>query len=334
MDERTEVLSTGDDVAVWDCLSFLAAPDDVSDWRMVLLYEAALEAGVLSNLPAPPEVLAERLHLDPQTLRLVMDALRWWNVVEVDEEGRYAMAAGAPGPRAATVLRHHARAIHHWSSRVGERLTSGPPKGGRRGIPVAGGVRSGGLELWLDALAVNARTSAPRAVDRCLAEVSDARRVLDLGGGHGEYALEFARRGLHATMQDRPEVVELVRARSGLAESGVDLFAGDFFEVLPSGWFDVIFCAGVTYTFDAQRNLELFAKLRPAVAPGGALAILTFLRGADPIASLFAVQIGIGGTGADTHSEDEYREWLNQAGFASMECLNLERPGETLLLAR
>lgn len=60
-----------------------------------------------------------------------------------------------------------------------------------------------------------------------------ARRVLDLGGGHGQYALEFARRGLETTMQDRPGVVDYARRQGRLEEAGVELFAADFFEALP-----------------------------------------------------------------------------------------------------
>lgn len=302
---------------------------------MVLLYEGAFEAGVLSRLPATAAHLADRLQLDPEVVRVVLDALSWWGIVEADGDGRYALATDLAGPQASAVLRHHARAIHHWSGKLSHQLMSGRHDPGPGPTTVSGRpVRPGEEERWLDALAVNARASAPSAVDLCLATLPAAQRVLDLGGGHGAYAAEFARRGLDATMQDRPEVVEVAQSRSQLHEAGVGLFVGDFFEVLPPGLFDIVFCAGVTYTYDGQRNLELFRRLRPAIAPGGALVILTFLRGADPVASIFAVQMLISGSGADTHSEADYRRWLDQAGFDSVECLDLERQGESLVVAR
>lgn len=332
VDEPAKPAPDGDPGEIWDRLSFLAPPDHVSDWRMVLLYEVAFEAGVLSGLPATAVHLADRLQLDPELVRVVLDALSWWGIVEAEGDGRYALATDLAGPQASAVLRHHARAIHHWSGKLAHHLLSG---GHNRGPTVSGRpVRPRGAEQWLDALAVNARASAPSAVALCRATLPAVQRVLDLGGGHGEYALEFARRGLHATMQDRPEVVELARSRGRLQAAGVGLFAGDFFETLPPGVFDIIFCAGVTYTYGGQRNRELFQRLRPAIAAGGALVILTFLRGADPVASIFAVQMAISGSGADTHSEADYRRWLEQAGFDSVECLDLERQGESLVVAR
>jgi ubiquinone/menaquinone biosynthesis C-methylase UbiE len=48
------------------------------------------------------------------------------------------------------------------------------------------------LEVFLGYLAVDTRRRTPPAVDACLARHPKARRVLDVGGGHGELALAFA----------------------------------------------------------------------------------------------------------------------------------------------
>ncbi|MGH9148891.1 MAG: class I SAM-dependent methyltransferase, partial [Acidimicrobiales bacterium] len=159
------------------------------------------------------------------------------------------------------------------------------------------------------------REAAPALVELCLGRFPGAHRVLDLGGLHGEYCLEFARRGLATTMQDRPEVIDMVRRRGRLDAAGVDLFAGDFFDQVPDGTFDLAFCSGITHTFGAGGNRALFTNLRKVVAPGGGVAVVTFLRGRNPIASLFAVQMMLNGHGGDTHTDAEYRAWLSEAGF-------------------
>ncbi|MDP9420765.1 MAG: methyltransferase domain-containing protein, partial [Actinomycetota bacterium] len=159
------------------------------------------------------------------------------------------------------------------------------------------------------------------------------RRALDLGGGHGEYALELARRGLRTTMQDRPEVVDLARRRGRLAAAGVELFAGDFFESIPPGPFDVVLCAGVVYTYGPGANRQLFRRVRPVVAPAGALAVHTFLGGRHPLAAVFAVQMLAARPEGDTHREEHYREWLAEAGYRSVEVVELERPPEAVVLA-
>ncbi|MBW3547474.1 MAG: methyltransferase domain-containing protein [Actinobacteria bacterium] len=313
----------GDDRPAWAQWSFLVPPGELCDWRMVLTYDAAADVGLLAELPGDPPRLAERLGLSEHAVRVVLEALAVWDVVELGDDGAYRLGAAAPGPAAAAVLRHHARSIRNWGT-IADRLR-GPPPAGHRGDPR-------GVGIMLDALAVNGRESAPAAVDACLGRVPGARHVLDLGGGHGEYALEFARRGLRVTMQDRPAVIELAGLKSTLAEAGVELFAGDFFETLPASTFDLVFCAGVVYTLGAERNVELFRRVRSLLSAGGSLAVHTFLRGTDPLATLFAVQM-LGATGGDSHGEDDHRRWLTQAGYGTIEVQRLPRRPEWLVFA-
>jgi 2-polyprenyl-3-methyl-5-hydroxy-6-metoxy-1,4-benzoquinol methylase len=188
------------------------------------------------------------------------------------------------------------------------------------------------LGLWLEALAARARQCAPAVVDACRQRLPSARRVLELGGGHGEYGLEFVRRGFEVTMQDRPEVVDLVRDR--LAAAGVSTFVGDLFETMPEGPFDLIFCAGINHTYDAERNQALCRRAAEVTSPEGALGIVTYLRGRDAMAPTFAVQMLVGGGGGDTHAEDDYRRWLSVAGLPRVEVVDGGHPRESLLLAR
>ena len=318
------------DGRVWEELSFLVPPGAVADWRLAVLYDAAAGAGLVDGLPGAPAELAERLGLDGRAVRVVLEALAVWGVVEAGDDGVYAAGAEAPAADAAAVLRHHARSLRLWSGHLDDRLR------GAAAAPApaaASAADPGQVELWLEALAVNGRESAPGTVDACLARVPEAHRVLDLGGGHGEYTLEFARRGLRAAMQDRPVVVDIARRQGRLAEAGVELFAGDFFEVLPDGEFDIVFCSGVAYTYDGERNTALYRQVRPLVAPGGSLALHTFLQGTDELASIFAVQM-LGATGGgDTHAEDDYRRWLDAAGYSAVDAVRLDRRPESLVLA-
>ncbi len=176
-------------------------------------------------------------------------------------------------------------------------------------------------------------------VDACLSRLPGARRLLDLGGGHGEFAMEFARRGQAVTMQDRPEVVAIAEERGRVAAAGVQLFAGDFFEELPAEEFDVVFCSGVTHTYDEARNLRLFEAVRSLLAPGGTLVIATLLRHRAPAVDLFAVQMLMVSTGGDTHAEEDYRRWLAEAGYGQVELAEVVpestlRPPSALLFAR
>jgi SAM-dependent methyltransferase len=189
------------------------------------------------------------------------------------------------------------------------------------------------MGIMLAALDVNGRESAPGAVDACLDRLPGARRALDLGGGPGQYALELARRGLDVTLQDQAPAVQWVEQRGELAAAGVARFTGDFFETFPDRPFDLVFCSGVVYTYGPDDVVELYRRARVAIAPGGALAVHTFVRGDVPLAPIFAVQMLGSRRGGDTHSLDEHREWLRHAGYSRVEPVRLARRPEQLIMA-
>lgn len=307
-------------------LTFLAEPGAVADWRMVVLVEVAGETGVLDALPGRPGELAERLGLDERGVRILLDALGAWGVVAADGEGTYSPGPAAPDDAARPVLHHHARALRQWAGGLEDRVRGLPPAEPRPAVAHP--------DRWQAAMAVSARRSAPGVVDAVMAAAPGAASVLDLGGGHGEYAVEFARRGLKATLQDRPAMVEIGRSAGRLEAAGVELVAGDFFETLPGARFDVVFVSGVTHTMPGERVGELFRRAASVAAPGGLLAVQTFLRGRHRICAVFAVQMLSTGGGGDTHAEDDYRRWLADAGFAPPAVVDIDEGRRTLLLAR
>lgn len=137
-------------------------------------------------------------------------------------------------------------------------------------------------------------------------------RVLDVGGGPGNFAREFARRGAAVTLLDQPEVVEVV---TPLFEGEpVELVSGDVLEGLPTG-FDLVFCSRITHMFGPEDNRRLLANCYDALEPGGAVVCTDFVRGCSPRAPAFAVNMLAQTEAGDTYAEGEYRDWLTGAGF-------------------
>lgn len=93
-------------------------------------------------------------------------------------------------------------------------------------------------------------------------------------------------------------------------------------------------CAGFTHTMGPDANAELLARVAGVTASAGGVALVTFVRGRQPIAAVFAVQMLVAGTGGDTHGLDEYRGWLTAAGFAAPEVTDLGRGTSILTAAR
>lgn len=307
-------------------LSFLAWPGSTADWRMLLAYEAAVDVGVLAALPATSAELAARLQLDERALRALLAVLAVWSIVELDKRGRYARATGAPTGEDDAALLQHAAVIRRWSMLLDDRLRDRSATSEQ----LASRTRP---DVLLRFLAANARRLTSPVLDACIRRFPRAQRVLDLGGGHGEYSLELARRGLRPVMQDLPDVVETADRDGGLTDAGVELFAGDFHATLPPGPFDLVLCAGISHTFDEQRNSELYRRLHTVTAPGGGIAIVTFLCDRNPVASIFALQMLVATQDGDTHGETEYRRWLSEAGYDRFELHDLEGRPQTVVLA-
>lgn len=306
--------------------SFLAPPDAPADWRMMLAYEAAASAGVLDELPGTAEEMAARRGLDARAVRVACDVLAEWDVVDRGTDGRYTLGPDAPDDDLSALYRHHARSIRLWAAALDDRLRGAPPP--QREPPSADQ-----RDRWYEALAAFARPAADAVVDACLQRFPAAQRVLDLGGGHGEHAQAFARRGLAATLQDREEAVDRARRR-GLERCGVELFVGDFFDRLAPGTFDIVFCAAVTDTYDGPRNMALYRQARSVLAPDGGMAVLAFVRGRDPAVAMFAVQMLSVASGGDTHSEDDYRSWLEASGFGDVGVVDLDGPQSLVCASR
>lgn len=295
-----------------------------ADWQKALVYGAASDAGVLAALPGTAAEVAAASGAYDQAVRVVLDALEAWDIVASNGDGRYERGPAWPEGGEGLGLLQQARFIRGTAAALPDRM--------RGEVSPMGHRSKEDLDQWQEAMAVRARTVAPALADVALAHVPHARSALDLGGGHGEYGLEFARRGLRTVLQDRPAILESPHRRQRWAAGGVEVFPGDFFEILPDGPFDLVFLAGVTHTFDGAHNLRLYQRVRPLVAPDGALVIVTFLRG-SPSARLFAVQMLVVGNGGDTHAEEDYRRWLEEAGFGA-EVVAVDDLEQAVIVAR
>lgn len=293
----------------------------------MLAYGAAAKAGVLAALPGTLAELAGRCAVDEDALRAVLGQLVAWDMITLDSRGRYATGPRSPVPPHDAMLQVHAATIQRWAALVDRRLVD--RRAGAGEFPARPAPTGAGLDL----LAINARRITRPLVDACLARFPHARRVLDLGGGHGEHALEFTRRGLRATMQDLPPAITAAQQRGHLTGAGVELVTGDFFATLAPGPFDLVLIAATTNMFDGPSNRDLYRRLRAVIAPDGGVAIASYMRGRDEVTASFGLQMLAWTDSGDAHSADDYRSWLADAGYGPLQTHEVEDPPQTLVLA-
>ena len=311
----------------------------LGEWRWLLVVAAAHESGIFTALATGSlavEDLAGRLGLEQRATYVVAEALvaggflagagRRYRLSEAAR--RLLLDESDPAYFAPSIM--HSRDLAARWLQLPEIL-----KGNRPGRP-----RGSAPGNFTAAMAAGARTSAPEVVERCLAHFPEARRVMDVGGGPGVHARAFHEKGMAVTILDRPEVIELVRPRWAGA-SDVTLVGGDFTVGLPEGPFDLVLLGNVCHIYGPEENLRLFKRVAAALAPGGGVAIIDFVRGRSVAAALFGVNMLTASASAGTWTEAEYRAWLTEAGFGEIEVADVGSPvGETdarlhqLILAR
>ena len=172
------------------------------------------------------------------------------------------------------------------------------------------------------------------------------KAMLDVGGSHGLYCVEFCRRyaGLRATIFDWP--IGLDNARTTLAAERdvaprIDLVEGDFEKGdLPSGGYDFVFLGNIVHGLREDANKLLFRKIAAVTSSGATISILdqysnvrgsAFVKG---VASLIGWNLFLF-AGGRAYDFDVLAEWLNDAGFGSAKLTHLSRaPGFSLITAR
>jgi SAM-dependent methyltransferase len=288
-----------------------------------------------------PEQLAAALHTSTRGVRILGDALVALGLLHRDPRGfRNSeltvehLLPDSPGPRADLLL-HGAKLYERWG-RLYDAVKTGEPVPDERLDPrLLGGERE-----FARAMADTGRRSAAATAD--LLELGEARRLLDVGGGPGMYALEFARRWpeLEIVVIDRPEALEVARHQiSAVDLSGrIATLPGDIFETDLDGPYDVVFVSNVVHIYSAEDNRRLVRRCAQALAAGGRLVLKDFFlsddRQSPPGGVLFAVNMLVSTAAGDCYTVAETRSWLDAAGLQLEQVLDVASKSRLLIAVK
>jgi demethylspheroidene O-methyltransferase len=159
------------------------------------------------------------------------------------------------------------------------------------------------------------------------------RRILDVGGGEGEFLMSLARRVQGPSLQlfDLPAVS--ARAAVRISEAGlsqrITTSGGSFLDDALPGGCDAITLVRVVHDHDDARVLQLLANVRRALAPGGTVVIAEPMadapdsgRVADVYFAFYLLAMGSG----RPRSAAEITRLLKASGFGAVHSIATARP--------
>jgi precorrin-6B methylase 2 len=207
--------------------------------------------------------------------------------------------------------------LHRWGN-LASALKSGKRPDGQ--IPFTTDRRR--ARQLLHSLDLDARAIAPYLIKKL--PLKRSRKLLDVGGGLGTYAIAFCRADpdREATIVEHPKVASLVRRairEVGMAQTIRVISADIEREPLPRG-FDVALLSNVLHAHGAGTNQSLLRKLHRSLNPRGRLIVRDVFMRRDQTApqwgALFSVLLFLHSPRGRCYSLDEILRWLRAAGFA------------------
>jgi len=272
-------------------------------------------------------LLSRRISADARATELLLNSLVAVGLLGKKKDvyrntptaSRY-LVSGKPGYQG-DILRHYSTLWDNWSGLDAVLKTGKPNRTARNHEAFILGMHNLALLKVKNVLA---------ALD-----LRGVKRVLDLGGGPGTYAMAFARQGKEAVIMDFPETLKIAKrliAKEGLGKK-ISLLAGDFTSDAIGSDYDLVLISQIFHAYDMQTCISMLKKCHQALKRGGKVVVqeifLDETHTAPPWGALFAINMLVNTPGGRTYTPKEMTGWMNTAGFRDMKTTFLD---ETVLI--
>lgn len=298
------------------------------------LFHSALELGVFNLLGAgakSADEIAGALALDARATEIALNALVAMDVLQKDGD-KYAngddtaayLVEGAPDYRGA-ILKHLKNTWQDWSE-LSDTWRTGTASCSRKEGTIPKDPEQ--IKDFISGMENITREIAPLLAERLPLE--GCKSILDLGGGPGNYVLEFARRCpeakvVHFDLESTSALARgFIKGKPG--SDRITLVAGDFIKDEIGEGFDFIWLSQVLHMFCEEDAKGLVARAALALVAGGKLCIHEHFLDEDkvspPTAALFGVHMLVATQGGQSYSFSEVEAWCIGAGLKVAERLD------------
>lgn len=287
----------------------------------------AARVGLFDAMPGTPKELARELKLDEEGVQRLLRACAAAGAVKIADDGtcertRTGDLLTSDHPRSLKPLAVMLGDPAHWESwgQLEHSVRTGRPAS----------EKALGVSNVFDHYAANpaeagrfneGMTAISRSVTEDLAkyyDFSEARHIIDVGGGHG-FLLSAALRGApqaRGTIYDLPDVV--AGADPQIAQNGmtgrIDKAGGSFFQSVPAGG-DVYLMKNILHDWNDSQCVEILTNLRKAMSPDARLVVVEALVGDNPSAADFMNLHMLVMNGGKERTRQEFEHLLAHAGL-------------------
>jgi SAM-dependent methyltransferase len=283
----------------------------------LLILGAAVDTGILNSLKEnlfTHQEMATKLGLDTRAVWTVVEAMSALGYVRhegdkvtLSEKAKHMFYDAESTEYMGFAFMHRYHLVQKWIQL---------PEIIKTGKPYQGIQDSKHTQYFIEAMSYNAQQSAQPIAQFLFKEYKLGMTLIDIGGGPLAHAKEFSKLGAKVSILDTPEVVEMNQKEA--SEFGITMIPGDFLGTLPEGPFDIAYLGNICHIIGEKENQDLFVKVGKILSPKGRIVIVDFIRGTNPGAALFAVNMLVNTDTGGTYTFDQYTEWLESAGFENV----------------
>ncbi|BCS53834.1 methyltransferase [Geobacter sp. SVR] len=294
----------------------------------------------LTDRPLGAAELAGQLEVDARGLGMLLDALSAMALLE-KRGGSYGASPSAAEylSRSSSKYLGHIIMHHHHLMDGWLHLDQAVRKGGAVRESVSRCGDESYRESFLMGMFNLAMQLAPLVVKAV--DLGGRRRLLDLGGGPGTYAIHFCLQNpaLTAVVYDLPSTrrfAEETIARFGLGER-IAFNDGDFINSGIEGRYDVAWLSHILHGESPDSCAVILRKAISALEPGGIILVQEFIledtKDGPLFPALFSLNMLLGTPAGQAYSQAELLDMLAAAGAVDLRRLPVDLPNGAGIIA-
>ncbi|MDU0459611.1 MAG: methyltransferase [Geobacteraceae bacterium] len=296
-------------------------------WAACTLH-AAVKLDLFTNLsknPASADEISELNSSDLRGMTMLLDALtaigllvKNGNLYDVTPFSKKHLSKHSEGYLGHIIMHHH-NLMPSWA-RLDESVQSGKPvrcNSSRTDDETS-------RENFLMGMFNLASLAAPMVVPAL--DLGGRRKLLDLGGGPGTYAIHFCQHNpdLRAVIYDLPTTRRFAEAtilRFGLTNR-ISFSAGDILIDDIGNGYDVAWISQLLHSEGPQEAGIILEKAVRALLPGGLVIVQEFIldddRTSPPFPALFSLNMLVGTSQGQSYSQGELTDMMARAGIRNI----------------